>query len=674
MPASSCFSTDELMVRAQRWVQRGERVLCVGASGLGKSTWIERLALSAPAALVLSVDVAKPLCGPPGAVVLSSVGSHGLAVEAMEGVATLDGVRHRHRVLVAAHRLAQGVRGVGLLVDSPGVLRGKGARELVTGLVALLQIDRVVCFTRATHVEQIEGAEREMLDVLGLTQARVELCTASEQARKMSPGERQRVRDEAWQGWMARASSLEILEDEVVWVNHTASGCPALPGDHVALIDALGHTCGIGVMGDVSDGRVQVRAATFAAQLADVRGVVSADAVIEEGELKTRTARAPKARAHTREVAAGAAFSLPQKPVFRVNLGRGPFVRGASLRTTFVSDLFEDPMVLLRMDHQQRSLCLDLGSVQKVPTKVMHQTSDVLLSHAHLDHVGGMPWVLRKRIGIEQPLRVWGPRDIIQRIWHGVQAYTWDRIGARGPRFEVHEWDGGSQLKRARIQAGVDEVQWMPPLEVRDNVLWREPLLQVEARVLDHGGTDVLAFGVQEPVVYAVRGDVVKARGWKAGRWLGQLKVLVAAGSMDTVLEVLHLDGQSSPWDVETLAGLLLIPKQGQRIVYATDFADSPENLSALVELAQGANILICEAGFVMEDAARAADTGHMTTKACAEVAARAEVDVLVPFHHSMRYDEAPEHLYAEVLAGFERTYIPAEVRARMRAAGLLKT
>lgn len=330
-------------------------------------------------------------------------------------------------------------------------------------------------------------------------------------------------------------------------------------------------------------------------------------------------------------------------------------------------------MVLLRMDHQQRSLCLDLGAVHKVPTKVMHQTSDVLLSHAHLDHIGGLPWVLRKRIGILEPLRIWGPRDTIERIWHGVRAYTWDRIGDRGPRFEVHEWDGGSQLKIALIQAGVDEIQWMPSREVRDNVLWREPLLQVEARVLDHGGTDVLAFGVQEPVVFAVRGDVIKARGWKAGHWLGQLKVLAALGRTDSVLDVLHLDGQVSSWDVKTLTELLLIPKEGQRIVYATDFARSAENLDQVVELAQGANILICEAGFVMADEERAVNTGHMTSQACAEIAARAEVDVLVPFHHSMRYDEAPEHLYAEVLAGFERTYIPTAIRQRMRAAGLLK-
>ena len=676
MSEVSSVSIQALNASAVAWLSQGLRVLCIGNSGAGKSTWIEqRVRASAPAVRVLSADVAKPLCGPPGAVSVSAMGESDLELVDIEGIATLDGVRHRHAILMAASRLHARLpaQACGLLVDTPGVLKGQGARDLMTGLVTLLEIDHVVMFVR--DARKLDASHRDMHQALSFCAAQVHVCESSEHAKRVSPGARQRARDEAWSRWMKGAREVALPLKATPWLRRVKAERQAAPGALLALTDAGGRTCALGVLEGIERGEIRARVVPCGSWPAPARGVVTADAVVSDGHVRTtQAAPASSSRGHhEREVVPGSAFSLPEKPVFRVNLGRGPFVRGASLRTTFVSNLFEDPTVLLRMDHQQRCICVDLGSVKKIPTKVMHQTTDVLLSHAHLDHFGGFAWALRKRIGIEAPLRIWGPRDTVERVWHGVRAYTWDRIGERGPRFDVYEWDGARHMKRARVQAGVDEIQWMEPVEVYDHVLWREPLLTVEARVLDHGGTDVLAFGVQEPVVFAVRGDVIRQRGWKAGHWLGQLKVLAACGDDAATLEVLHIDGGSSVWSVRDLAELLLIAKEGQRIVYATDFAHSPENLDKITALAQGANVLICEAGFVMDDADQAARTGHMTSEACAQVAARAEVDVLVPFHHSMRYDDAPEQLYAEVVAGFERTYVPASIKARMRAAGLLK-
>ncbi len=90
------------------------------------------------------------------------------------------------------------------------------------------------------------------------------------------------------------------------------------------------------------------------------------------------------------------------------------------------------------------------------------------------------------------------------------------------------------------------------------------------------------------------------------------------------------------------LAAELLLIQPGKRLVYATDLADSEPNRERLVRFAWGAHTLFCEATFREQDRANARRNGHLTTRACGEIAATAEVGVLVPFHFSRRYQDDP--------------------------------
>ena len=93
--------------------------------------------------------------------------------------------------------------------------------------------------------------------------------------------------------------------------------------------------------------------------------------------------------------------------------------------------------------------------------------------------------------------------------------------------------------------------------------------------------------------------------------------------------------------------------------MYATDCADTRQNRAALTEFAQDARIFFCEAAFAREHSVQALRTGHLTTEACAAIAAAAEVGLLVPFHFSRRYEQEPERIYEEVLARWPRTLVP---------------
>jgi ribonuclease BN (tRNA processing enzyme) len=110
---------------------------------------------------------------------------------------------------------------------------------------------------------------------------------------------------------------------------------------------------------------------------------------------------------------------------------------------------------------------------------------------------------------------------------------------------------------------------------------------------------------------------------------------------------------------VHDLATDLVLINPGKKLVYATDFADTPENRARLGALAYGAHTLFCEASFVEADAAQAARTAHLTTRACAEIAIAAGVARLVPIHFSRRYEKEPARVYAEIAAACNVVVIP---------------
>jgi ribonuclease BN (tRNA processing enzyme) len=312
---------------------------------------------------------------------------------------------------------------------------------------------------------------------------------------------------------------------------------------------------------------------------------------------------------------------------------------------TVLNGVCGDPVIVLRPRGSRRVLLLDLGEAATLSRRVMHRVTDVFVSHAHFDHVAGFQWLVRARMGSVVPAcRVFGPPGMHGHMAGMLAAVCWDRIGAAGPEFQVGEVHA-DRIHWVRMKAGAATVDCGSE-PVRDGVLLEEPGMRVSAIELDHG-IPVLSFAVESGGERRIRKERLEEIGQPAGPWLGALERRLERGDTDALIELPNGRAVAAG----ELAKHLVIERPRVRLVYATDFAETPQNRARLIEHARCAEVLICEATFLSADADQAARTQHLTARACGEIAAAAQVARLIPIHFSKRYENRPEAVYAEIRA-----------------------
>lgn len=307
--------------------------------------------------------------------------------------------------------------------------------------------------------------------------------------------------------------------------------------------------------------------------------------------------------------------------------------------------VFGDPLLEVRVHGMRRRLLFDLGEASCLSARELHGVSDVFISHAHIDHIAGFLSLLRSRIGVPlPPCRIFGPPGVADHISGFVSGIRWDRIEDAGPAFLVGDVDDG-HIAWHRIQPGRPR-ETIEPQDLSGGRLREDPRFTVGCIRLDHG-IPVLSFAIELPGQRHIRQSELDALGLEPGPWVGELLTHLATGETDARVTVAP-DRQVA---VRELAGRLVRESPGTRIVYATDFADTRANRSALADHAREADWLFCEATFRREDRSLAATTHHLTTTACGEIAVEARVKHLVPFHFSKRYIGNLTAVYREIRA-----------------------
>lgn len=244
-------------------------------------------------------------------------------------------------------------------------------------------------------------------------------------------------------------------------------------------------------------------------------------------------------------------------------------------------------------------------------------TQKIFLSHLHGDHVFGLPGLLKTMQLNERtsPLQIYGPRGLSELM-------------------EV--------LGRIANVKGQFDVQWR---EVRDGETIPGDGYRVEARKMNHNVLD-LAYAYQED---GRPGRFNKARALELGVPEGPSFRRLQMGEAVTA----KTGGTVRPEDV------LGAGRPGRRVVVTGDTGPC----EALVEIAKSADLLISEATYCNDMAARAQEYGHMTAAWAADTARRAGVRELWLTHISPRY-VTPEQHRTEASRIFPATRIAKDFQA----------
>ena len=237
---------------------------------------------------------------------------------------------------------------------------------------------------------------------------------------------------------------------------------------------------------------------------------------------------------------------------------------------------------------------------------------EIFITHFHADHVLGLPGMLKTFAlrGRELPLDVFGPRglrDLLGSLRRVVGKLTYD--------LRLVELEPGDVLDRANYRIATFSVS-----HSASSLGWS----LIEAT--RPGRFDV---------------DEANALGVPDGPERGTLQhgqpVTLADGRVVTPEQVL------GP------------PRPGRKLVITGDTAPTDD----IVEAAWAADVLVTEATFAEEERERAEETLHQTATQAAEIAQRAEVELLALTHLSNRYF-GPE-IAREARAIFAETVVPRD-------------
>jgi ribonuclease Z len=339
-----------------------------------------------------------------------------------------------------------------------------------------------------------------------------------------------------------------------------------------------------------------------------------------------------------------------------------------------VNEPFADPGLYVDLRFERRALLFDLGDISALPPRKLLRISDVFVTHRHMDHFAGFDHLLRFLLGRDKVVRLFGLPGLIDAVDAKLRAYTWNLVAgyegnltlhaielAATDRLSVAEFAGRHGFVRADASSR----------KIEGNLMLDEPGLQVRAAVLDHG-IPVLGFALQERAHINIWRNRLDSLGLAVGPWLRTFKDAVVRGDPeDTPLSVTWAPAASGPASLPLglLKREIMRVTAGRKIAYIVDVAFTPENLGKIRDLAQGADILFIEGGFLDVDAADAARRRHLTAAQAGTIARLSDVKRLETLHYSPRYQGNGSALAQEAAAAFQRSGTARE-QARGTADG----
>jgi ribonuclease Z len=306
-----------------------------------------------------------------------------------------------------------------------------------------------------------------------------------------------------------------------------------------------------------------------------------------------------------------------------------------TMKPTFIHSLvngpFEDPSLFVRITREKRAFLFDIGNISKLGPGDLQKTTDVFVTHTHIDHFIGFDMLLRSLLRRETPLRVYGPSNIADCVEGKLKGYTWNFIKEYPIKIEVLCIDKG-QL----ISSNFDAINAFARSENYriefTGIVLKEPSFTVKALHVDHQ-TSCLAFTAEEEFHININKASLIDRGLPVGPWLSEFKKALREEEPEET-EFMISDRRYKLGKLRDIA----MTTKGQKISYVTDMAISNENVGKVIEFVRDSDTLYCEAYFMDKDRDRALKRFHLTARTSGMIARQAGVKNLVVMHFSPRY------------------------------------
>ncbi len=330
----------------------------------------------------------------------------------------------------------------------------------------------------------------------------------------------------------------------------------------------------------------------------------------------------------------------------------------AMYNASLINDPFGDPGVYIECKYRREAVLFDIGDLHLLPPRKLLKIDYIFVSHTHMDHFIGFDHLLRLCLGRDKHLRLFGPPGFIKQLENKLAAYTWNLVENYTNDFAVIATEvrpDARIMKRYRCRTAF-QPETIMEYGGFDDVLLETQFFTVRGIFLDHL-IPCLAFRFDERRRFNILKTVLKEMDLPTGAWLMALKAyLVNGAGDDTPVRVCSGNSRGDPREtwlpLKTLKRAVKV-SPGLQIVYVTDAVHSPENCSAILELADHADLLFIETTFLQDDQETAARKYHLTARQAGTLARQADVKRLIPFHFSPKYKGASHLLTEEAIAAF---------------------
>ncbi|MGE5239116.1 MAG: ribonuclease Z [Chloroflexota bacterium] len=323
---------------------------------------------------------------------------------------------------------------------------------------------------------------------------------------------------------------------------------------------------------------------------------------------------------------------------------------------------FEDPCLYVRILREKRALLFDLGDISPLHPGHLLKTSDVFVTHMHIDHFIGFDTLLRAALRKEAPLVIHGPSHITNCIEGKLKGYTWNLIESYPLRIEVKEITGHTIICSSfHAEHSFKKIEG-PEIPFTD-IAMSDTGFSVKGLVLSHP-IPVMAYSLEEDYHINVNKEALEKMGLPVGPWLSELKRAIRAGLPEEAC--LPVAGRS--YALRELVNVVTITR-GQKISYVMDVSPTEENIEKIIPFVRGSDVLFCEAYFLEKDRDRAVERNHLTAAMVGRVSREAAVGNLELMHVSPKYRGCADEVYREAMREFRGGAEPeSSIRAALRA------